>query len=57
MIIIRFVNLTLINGKTTEFYTYQDAGDKYLDCIFNLLISRYIPQFLVFYDILSGVRA
>jgi len=46
----------LLTGKRQSLYTYKDAGDKYLGCIFNILISKYIPHFLVFYYRSSGIR-
>ena len=49
--------LTPINGKKSRASKpTQDAGDKYLGCIFNLLISRYITEFLVFYTPRGGTE-
>jgi hypothetical protein len=53
---------TPVNGKNKYPFHYQlgvwrlPEGYKYLGAICNHIISKYIPQFLVFYFSVSGVR-
>jgi len=50
-------NLTPVNGKKILYsFPYSLEGYKYFGGICNHIISKYIPQFLVFYYRSSGVR-
>jgi|GEM_PF-5470732 len=46
----------LSNTHEMNFTTKHESRDKYLESICDHIISKYTPQFLVFYDRVYGVR-